>query len=328
VRFAQIEMFAAFVSILMVLGVAFLSQSIHCVKEGHVGVYWRGGALVPGITDPGYHLKLPFVTKFENVQVTVQTDKVLDVPCGTSGGVLIVFDKIEVVNRLRREFVYDTVKNYTTDYDKPWIFDKIHHEINQFCSMHTLQEVNIDLFPQIDERLVEALQRDAMNWAPGIQIISIRLTKPRIPVAIAQNYEKMEAEKSRLKFAEESQKVLKREAETEKMKAEIEAQKKAEVSRLAMQQQIAEKEAQQKMEAINDAIALAHAKGEADARFYAQEREAESNRLKLTPEYLQLELIKALANNSKFYYGDKLSFLGETRQLFNSLFLPGEKKDA
>ena len=32
--------------------------------------------------------------------------------------------KVEVVNRLRREYVYDTVKNYTVNYDRLWIFDR------------------------------------------------------------------------------------------------------------------------------------------------------------------------------------------------------------
>ena len=34
------------------------------------------------------------------------------------------------------------VRDYTADYDKLWIFDRVHHEINQFCSSHTLQEVS------------------------------------------------------------------------------------------------------------------------------------------------------------------------------------------
>lgn len=42
--------------------------------------------------------------------------------------------------------VVDTVRNYTADYDKTLIFNKIHHELNQFCSVHTLQEVYIELF--------------------------------------------------------------------------------------------------------------------------------------------------------------------------------------
>ena len=42
--------------------------------------------------------------------------------------------------------VRDIVKNFTADYDKALIFNKIHHELNQFCSVHSLQEVYIDLF--------------------------------------------------------------------------------------------------------------------------------------------------------------------------------------
>jgi hypothetical protein len=42
--------------------------------------------------------------------------------------------------------VHEIVKNFTADYDKTLIFNKIHHELNQFCSVHTLQEVYIDLF--------------------------------------------------------------------------------------------------------------------------------------------------------------------------------------
>ena len=76
----------------------------------------------------------------------MQTDEVKNIPCGTSGGVVIYFDKIEVVNLLSPDHVYEIVRNFTADYDKPLIFNKIHHELNQFCSVHTLQEVYIDLF--------------------------------------------------------------------------------------------------------------------------------------------------------------------------------------
>ena len=31
------------------------------------------------------------------------------------------------------------MRKYGINYDKIWIFDKIHHEINQFCSQHSLQ---------------------------------------------------------------------------------------------------------------------------------------------------------------------------------------------
>lgn len=59
---------------------------------------------------------------------------------------MIYFDRVEVVNKLDSYAVFDIVRNYTADYDKTLIYNKIHHELNQFCSVHNLQEVYIDLF--------------------------------------------------------------------------------------------------------------------------------------------------------------------------------------
>ncbi|XP_072491312.1 erlin-2 isoform X3 [Notamacropus eugenii] len=125
---------------------AALFSAVHKIEEGHIGVYYRGGALLTSTSGPGFHLMLPFITSYKSVQTTLQTDEVKNVPCGTSGGVMIYFDRIEVVNFLIPNAVYDIVKNYTADYDKALIFNKIHHELNQFCSVHTLQEVYIELF--------------------------------------------------------------------------------------------------------------------------------------------------------------------------------------
>ena len=47
----------------------------------------------------------------------------------------------------------------------------------------------ITKFESLDETLVAALQRDIDEYAPGIKIIAIRVTKPRIPKSIKENYE-------------------------------------------------------------------------------------------------------------------------------------------
>lgn len=56
-------------------------------------------------------------------------------------------------NKFNLISVLDMVRNFTAEYDKTLIFNKVHHELNQFCSAHTLHEVYIDLFDQIDENL-------------------------------------------------------------------------------------------------------------------------------------------------------------------------------
>jgi regulator of protease activity HflC (stomatin/prohibitin superfamily) len=279
---------------------------VHQVPEGHVGVYWRGGALLKTVTSPGFHLKMPLITRYEPIQVTIQTDKVKDIPCGTKGGVMIFFDKIEVVNRLRKEYVYDTLLNYGVTYDKTWIYDKIHHEINQFCSSHTLQEVYTDMFDQIDEQMKEAIQADCTRYAPGIEIIGVRVTKPTIPATIARNYERMEEERTKVLIAIEKQKVLEKEVETQKKMAVTEAEKDAHVSKIVMAQKLTEKESIKMQQEIENEMYLARERSLADSYFYKVVKEAEANKLILTPEYLELRFIEAIANNTKMFFGNKV----------------------
>ncbi len=51
---------------------------------------------------------------------------------------------------------------------------------------------------QIDEIMKEAIQRDCTRYAPGIEIIGVRVTKPKIPASIARNYEIMEEERTKV----------------------------------------------------------------------------------------------------------------------------------
>lgn len=280
-----------------------MNFALHKVEEGHVAVYYRGGALLQSTASPGYHVMIPFVTSYRSVQTTLQTDKIKNVPCGTAGGVMIYFDQIEVVNILQRSAVHDIVKNYTADYDRVLIFNKIHHELNQFCSAHTLQEVYIDMFDTIDENLKKALQQDLVEMAPGLRVQAVRVTKPKIPESIRKNFELMEAEKTKLLIAMQKQKVVEKEAETDRKKALIEAEKIAEVAKIQHQQMLKEKETQKRISEIEDESHVARMRARADADLYAAQSEAEANKVRLTGEYLEHQRIQALASISKVYYG-------------------------
>uniref|UniRef100_A0A8D0CDH4 Erlin-1 n=1 Tax=Scleropages formosus TaxID=113540 RepID=A0A8D0CDH4_SCLFO len=305
VRMAHIgAVLAAITGVMAIL----LHSSIHKIEEGHLAVYYRGGALLTTPNGPGYHIMLPFITTYRSVQTTLQTDEIKNVPCGTSGGVMIYFDRIEVVNMLVPSAVVDIVRNYTADYDKTLIFNKIHHELNQFCSVHTLQEVYIEFIKSNGKHscLCIALQKDLNVMAPGLTIQAVRVTKPKIPEAIRRNFELMEAEKTRLLITAQTQKVVEKEAETERKKAIIEAEKMAQVAEIQFQQKVMEKETEKKISEIEDAAFLAREKARADAEFYTAAKFAEANRLKLTPEYLELMKYQAIAANSKIYFGQDI----------------------
>jgi len=291
--------------------------SIHRVEEGHAGLYWVGGALQNTYSNPGFHFMIPFITRFANVQTTLQTDVVRDIPCGTMGGVMIYFDRIEVVNRLRLESTLNTIKLYGIEYDKIWIFDKIHHEINQFCSKHSLQEVYIDKFESLDESLARAIQESCDKYLTGIEVIAIRVTKPRIPDAVRKNYEEVETAKTKLLVEREKELVARKEEEIVKMRAtmqamkeadiaRINAEKEANISRLTTHRQIMEKEAEQTKERIQNEIYTDQQKVLVDAEYYQITRAAEANQKKYTEEYLRFVLYTSLANNTKIYFGEKI----------------------
>ena len=59
--------FLCFSIALLVPAIMVLFNGFHIVPEGHVGIYFRAGALLNQITDPGFHFKLPVITSVEHV---------------------------------------------------------------------------------------------------------------------------------------------------------------------------------------------------------------------------------------------------------------------
>jgi regulator of protease activity HflC (stomatin/prohibitin superfamily) len=169
---------------------------------------------------------------------------------------------------------------------------------------------------QIDENLRRTLQADLDKMAPGLSVHSVRVTKPKIPESIRKNYELMEAEKTKLLIAIQKQKVIEKEAETERKKAVIEANKVAEVAGIQYNQKVMEKEKMKEISRIEDESKLARLKAQADADFYSVSKESEANKLKLTPEFLELKRYEAMIKNTKYYFGPSIPtmFLREDNQ--------------
>ncbi|KAF2987953.1 hypothetical protein EK904_012426, partial [Melospiza melodia maxima] len=119
-------------------------------------------------------------------------------------------------------------------------------------------------------------------------------------------FKSVQAEKTKLLIAAQRQKVVEKEAETDRKKALIEAEKAAQVARIHYQQKIMEKETEKRISEIEDAAFLAREKARADAEYYTARKLADSNKLKLTPEYLELMKYQAIAANSKLYFGDRI----------------------
>lgn len=151
-----------------------------------------------------------------------------------------------------------------------------------------------------------ALQQDLTELAPGLKILAVRVTKPKIPETIRRNYESMESEKTQLLISIQHQKLVEKEAETERKKSVIEAEKIAQISKIQYEQKIMEKESLQKIDSIENTMQTDRLKNQADADFYIAQKKADSNKLLLTKEYLELIKYEALAKNNKIYFGEKI----------------------
>ena len=97
--------------------------------------------------------------------------------------------------------------------------------------------------------------------------------------------------------------MVEKEAETERKRAIIEAEKMAQVAKIQHEQMLHERESIRKMSEIEDRTLLAKEKAVADARYYSAEREAAANKMTLTPEYMELSRYKAITQNAKLYFG-------------------------
>ncbi len=72
------------------------------------------------------------------------------------------------------------------------------------------------------------------------------------------------------------------------------------------------------MSSIANAIYSEKLRSDADALSYAQEQEAATNRLLLTPNYVRMNVAKALTNNTKVFFSGSDSVVGAVLQrVFN-----------
>ena len=115
------------------------------------------------------------------------------------------------------------------------------------------------------------------------------------------------------------QQVVEKEAETDRRRAVIEAEKLAQVARIQYEQKILGKESEKRIAEIEAEMHLARERSLADANKYKSDTEAVSNKEKLTPQFLQWSMYQALAQNTKIYFGNSIPNIFTTSDgIFNT----------
>lgn len=87
----------------------------------------------------------------------------------------------------------------------------------------------------------KSVQYDLLKLAPGLEIIHVRLTKPKIPEIIKKNYEMLENERSKVLISLQQDILV---AEMEKEKAVIEAEKIREIAKIDKERKVLENDIQ------------------------------------------------------------------------------------
>ncbi len=81
------------------------------------------------------------------------------------------------------------------------------------------------------------------------------------------------------------------------------------VARIQMDKELMQEKTKKDISAIQDETHQARERAFADAVYYKQTKEAESNKALLSAEYLEYMHILALSNNTKVYFGEKIPSL-------------------
>ena len=129
------------VGAILVVLLAIGMSSHHTIKEGHVGIYFKYGALQESIALPGVHWKAPFVTSVEEVQVRSQTDTLDMMSAVTKDGITNTFQEVQVISRVRVDNLISMVRTFGLEFRNTLVFDRVKEELRIFCANHTIDEV-------------------------------------------------------------------------------------------------------------------------------------------------------------------------------------------
>ncbi|WP_257279733.1 MULTISPECIES: SPFH domain-containing protein [unclassified Endozoicomonas] len=303
----------------------------YTVPEGSVGIFFRGG-FYNKVYEPGIHSLFSWpITKGMRINVRPQIDIIENIPCGTMDGLTIIFPRIAVYNQLHKDEVLNIVSNFGEEYDHYLITEPTIQAVTELCTTMTAQEIYIDKFPAINDFLLKHLIEEQGKSHSKLKVNKVVVSKPVLPENIKRNYEVIVEEKSKLVAVSQTQARKLKEAETQQLERSKKADTDKMVAAIENEKKLAEEKNKMELEKIRVAVRvhqlredaeaeafILRQKGEAEAyvikisgeaRANATLQEAIANERLITPLYVQLKQTEAFwrNNNSKLiYFGEKI----------------------
>jgi len=305
------KIITALVVVVVAILIACFVDSYHKIYEGNVGIYFRNGALKNRTTNPGVQFMLPFVEDYKEIMIRPETIKLEPVKAITKDGIENTFREITTITLIKKETVIFMIKRFGMDFKRTLVLDRIKEDLRIFCANHTIDEVYntkfLDIVESVKKNVRESIARLGDD---GIEILNLVIPKPEIPPDIAHNYKQVKVQWTEQLVATQQQKTESIKKETEKIKALADAERQKAVLEINIQERILEKEGEEKVSTINNEIEKQKENNKADIEKYKLESEAAANEALYTDQYIQLNLAKALATNTKFYFSGDQSAMG------------------
>jgi len=294
-----------------VVSIAALVDSYHTIEQGNVGIYFKYGALMDEVTEPGVHWKQAWVTEVELIKIRPHTDTLPAIVSVTKDGIENVFRGIQVISKVRETNVIKMVKKFGRRFKETLVFDRIKEELRIFCANKTIHEVYNEQFLEIVEAVTNNVKTSISRLGEnGIIIMNLVIPKPEIPDDIAANYKQVKVQWTEQLVAAQQQKTERIKKETESIKALADARRQKAVLQIKIEEKILDKQGEETISNINNNITRAKEENIANIEKYKIEKQAEANRELYTPEFVKLNMAKALASNTKFYFSGQESVLG------------------
>ena len=273
------------------------------IEDGYVGVYYKNGELQEELLNPGYKL----------VTILVRPEETIleDVEATTRDGVEITFEGVGVLSRVAKQKVTKIINKYGTDFKKILLYNTIKEELRNFCANKTLDEIYnvkfLEIAPAVKEEVNDAILRLGDG---GLEILNLALRKPKIPEDIAENYRLVKLQWTQQLVEVQKQKTERIKRESDIMKAIANARLEKDIQEIMIQKEIMATEGRKTISELRSEILAAEEKNLADIAKYAKERDAEGNKVLLSPEYLKLKVAESLAKNTKVLLSGKDSEIG------------------
>lgn len=296
---------------LFLFGIVVVNGFWISIPTGYVGVKTVWGKVDPIPLPPGFNwlINIPFTTQVHIIETKPQKDYLRNVDCGTNDGLKLIFDTVEVGNQLPHEHAINTVSRFGVKYDDHLVLDLVRHQLNVICSKKSAHQIAIEEFDQLDDLMKEFIQSENDRQESGVQVSFVRLSKPKMPKEIEDNYLALAEERTKMKVEKEHQERVMVEKETERKVASQNNAIKIEQTENNGKVLILEAQAEQKRQTINNEITIANAQAHAQKTI---EEAKGFNALYSIPGYVDVLKAQALADNQKVYYGEKIpqTFIG------------------